>query len=249
MDNAGELHPSRVALFRAREDAARSASSLRRLGYSVARTPVVEIAPLAISLSRERYDVVLATSANAFLTDTSLDRTTPLYVVGARTARAAEMKGWRLAAPAAPDASRLVQKVLGRVAPGASVLYLAGRDRRTSVEQALSGVLQLEVVEAYAAEARTSWRTSEAGSLASCAAALHYSRRSAALATQLAEAAGLRTLLLGMIHVCLSEDVAAPLRLWGASRIVVAETPDEAALIKILSRTVRVFPSNRRFRI
>ena len=108
----------------------------------------------------------------------------PLYVVGARTARAAEARGWRLAAPPAPDAARLAETLRRELPPGASVLYLAGRDRKPALEAALGGFCALEVAEAYVAEARASWRPPEIRALASCAAALHYSRRSAVLAAQ-----------------------------------------------------------------
>ena len=74
--------------------------------------------------------------------------------------------------------------------PGASVLYLAGRDRKEAVEAALAEKFELEVAETYAAEAREAWRPSEARALSRCVAALHYSRRSAGLAAALARDRG-----------------------------------------------------------
>ncbi len=101
----------------------------------------------------------------------------------------------------------------------------------------------LEVVEAYAAEARSSWRPREVRALASCVAALHYSRRSAALAAELARVSGERERFRELRHFCLSGDVAEPLKALGAARIAVAETPDEAGLFHLLSRDLRGFPS------
>ena len=131
---------------------------------------------------------------------------------------------------------------LFRARQDASVLYLAGRDRKGAIEAALTGTFALEVVETYAAEARLSWRAREARALKSCAAALHYSRRSAALAGELAKVCG-DAQFLELHHFCLSSDVAEPIKALGAARIAVAERPDEAALFHLLSRDLCRFPS------
>jgi uroporphyrinogen-III synthase len=233
----------KVALFRAREDARLSAARLRRLGFSVACLPVIEIKAHAVELSKAHYDAVIATSDKAFLSDAPIDKSSPLHVVGARTARAGQARGCRLASPAARDAVQLIERLTSAVTPNASVLYLAGRDRNCAIEAALSKVFALEIVEVYAAEARLSWRPAEARALATCVAALHYSRRSAALAANLAKVAGEQERFLGLRHYCLSADVAEPLRAFGAARIAVAETPDEAGLFDALSRELRGFPS------
>jgi uroporphyrinogen-III synthase len=233
----------RVALFRAREDARASAARLRRLGFSVACLPAIEIKALAVRPAWTRYGAVVATSDKAFPGDGPPETSSPLYVVGDRTGRAAEARGWRLASPPAPDAARLIETLSAAVRPGERVLYLAGRDRKGAIEAALSGAFSLEVVEAYAAEARAAWRPGEARALASCVAALHYSRRSAALAAELAKRSGREAQFLDLCHVCLSGDVAEPLRALGAAHIAIAETPDEAGLFQALSRELRGFPS------
>jgi uroporphyrinogen-III synthase len=239
----------RVALFRAREDAAGSAARLRRLGLSVACLSAIETSPLPFKPARARYDAVVASSAKAFLSDAPSDRTSPLYVVGARTARAAEARGWRLASPPAPNAALLIETLKSRLGPRANVLFLAGRDRKSVLETELSGSCVLEVVEAYVADAREAWRPAEARALASCEAALHYSRRSAAQAARLAQASGLAQHFLAMRHICLSRDVAEPLETIGAAHILVAETPDEPALLATLSDALHGFPSRRASRI
>ena len=224
----------RVALFRARDDAGRSGARLRRLGFAVASLPVIEIAPLPVKTTSERYDAVLASSAKAFIGESPAEAAAPLYAVGARTARAAEARGWRLAAPPAPDAARLVETLRRELPSAAKVLYLAGRDRNPTLEAALSQFCALEVVEAYAAEARASWRPAEIRALAACMAALHYSRRSVALAAGLAEKSGLAQHFLALRHVCLSDDVAEPLRAIHAPCVVVAGRPEEDALFAAL---------------
>jgi uroporphyrinogen-III synthase len=234
---------SQVALFRERNDANASAARLRKLGFSVACLPAIEIRTRPVQPKRSHYDAVIASSDKAFHADTTPDRSSPLYVVGARTARAAEARGWRLASQPARDADELLTTLIEALKPEARVLYLAGRDRKEVVEAALSGRFELEVVEAYVAEAREAWRPAEARSLASCVAALHYSRRSAELAAALAKTAGMEACFLKLKHVCISRDVAEPLQARGASPIAIAETPDEAGLLRRLHQELGGFPS------
>jgi uroporphyrinogen-III synthase len=238
-----------IALFRERTDASATAARLRRLGCSVACLPAIEIRTSPVRPQRPRYDAVIATSDKAFHADGSPDTSSPLYVVGARTGRAAEARGWRLALPPALDADQLIKTLSGALKPRASVLYLAGRDRKEVIEAALTVAFSLEVVEAYAAEAREAWRPAEARALASCVAALHYSRRSASLAAALAKAAGAEAAFLALNHVCLSRDVAEPLQAVGATRVAIAETPDEAALFRRLREALGGFASLESSRI
>ena len=240
---------ARVALFRARDDAAFSGARLRKLGFRVVSLPVISIAAWPAETKRKDYRAVVASSAHAFIGGAIRGAASPLYVVGARTARAAEARGWRLAAPPAPDAARLAEMLRRELPPGSSVLYLAGCDRKSTLEGELSGFFTLEVVEVYSAEARAAWRPSEIRALASCDAALHYSRRSAVLAARLAEAAGLAKGFLALRHYCLSDDVAESLRAIGSPRVVVAARPDEAALFAALSDGSAVFPSDGASRI
>jgi len=238
----GEARP-RVALFRERKDANASAARLRRLGFSVACLPAIEIRTRAVQPQRSHYDAVVATSDKAFLSEGPFDKSSPLYVVGARTGHAAEGRGWRLALPAAADADELVRTLAGALKPEASVLYLAGRDRKEVIEAALSGAFALEVVEAYAAEARAAWGPTEARALEFCVAALHYSYRSADLAAALARAADAAAPFLKLKHVCMSRDVADALQALGATGVAIAETPDEVGLFRRLRQELGGFPS------
>ncbi len=231
----------KVALFRAREDAARSAEALAAIGFDAVVLPVIETRALAFTPSRPRYDAVLATSAKAFLADAPVDRSAPLYGVGERTAQAAIAAGWRLAAPPAPDADSLAALIRARVAPGATLLYLAGRDRKPGLEQALAGAYALEVVEAYAAEARAAFRPDEAEALGGCQAALHYSPRSAGLAATLAERGGAGAAFRRLVHVALSRDVAEALEAAGLF-VRVAKTPTEPSLFVALERALGRVP-------
>ena len=240
---------SRIALFRERKDANASAARLRKLGFSLACLPAIEIRIRPVRPQRSHYDAVIATSDKAFHADGPLDTSSPLYVVGARTGHAAEARGWRLAAPPARDAEDLIATLAGALKPEASVLYLAGRDRKEVIEAALTDAFGVEIVEAYSAEPRKAWRPAEAHSLTSCVAALHYSRRSAGLAAALAKTAGVEACFLKLKHVCMSRDVAEPLQAIGASGVAIAETPDEAGLFRRLRQELGGFPSRRPSRI
>ena len=238
-----------VALFRAREEAAGSAERLRQLGFAVACLPVVAVVPLAFTPRRTRYDAVIATSAKAFTTLVAMDRAAPLYVVGARTAQAAEADGWRLAATPAPNGGALVETLRDSVPSGADLLYLAGRDRKTVLESALAHRFALEIAEVYAAEARERWNPGEIRRLGACSIALHYSRRSAELAAELAKGGGVGAFFRKMAHICLSRDVANPLEAIGAELVRVAATPNEPALFATLVAVESLFPSHEASRI
>ena len=103
---------------------------------------------------------------------------------------------------------------------------------------------ELEVVEAYAAEAREAWRPAEARALASCVAALHYSRRSAGLAAALAKAAGAEPRVSSSLSMSACRaTLQSRSRQLGATRIAIAETPDEAGLFRTLRAALGGFPS------
>jgi uroporphyrinogen-III synthase len=239
----------RVALFRERKDADASAARLRNLGFSVVCLPVMEIQARPVRPLRSHYEAVVATSDKAFHADGPRDTSSPLYVVGARTGHAAEARGWRPASPPARDAEELVRTLAIALKPGAHVLYLAGRDRKEVIEAAMSGAFDVEILEAYAAEARAAWRPAEARTLGACVAALHYSRRSAEIAAAQAKAVGQEAYFLDLNHVCISRDVAESLQALGASRVAIAETPDEAGLFRRLCQELGGFPSVRPSRI
>jgi uroporphyrinogen-III synthase len=161
----------------------------------------------------------------------------PLHVVGARVARAAADAGLALAGEPAVDAAALAGRLARTLPSGARLLYLAGRDRKPTLEAALAvaGVV-VQAIELYSAEARAGWSAREAGAVAGCDGALHYSRRSAALAVALAARAGIAERFRSLLHVCLSPDVAEPLAADGATRIVVAAAANEAHLLAALER-------------
>ncbi len=223
----------RVLVLRAREDAERTASRLRAMGFTPLLSPVLEIVGTGAALPRGPFDAVLATSAKGleFCAEPGELRTLPLHAVGARTAQIAKELGWRPDLLAG-DARALAPLIRDRHETPARFLYLAGRDRQDELETGLRAAgHDVTVVETYEARAATALAPAALDALAKggIAAALHYSKRSAEIFVKLARDAGLTKALGEIDHLALSSDAASPL-----PRARIAERPDEEHLLRLL---------------
>jgi uroporphyrinogen-III synthase len=228
--------------MRASEDAERSAARLLELGYASVFSPVMRTLATRAAIPSGPFDAVVASSAKAIdlLSPSSRDAilALPLFVVGAQTARAAKARDLEVET-SAKDAAALARLLCARLT-ACRILYLAGRDRKSDLERALAASgHRVTAIEVYAAEARRAWSRGEASALAAADAALHYSTRSADLALRLAEGAGIADRFRALLHVCISEDAASPLRVGGATRVRSASAPDEDALFDALGRAFR----------
>jgi uroporphyrinogen-III synthase len=222
--------------------AKRSAALLRERGFEPVFAPVIQIVATGAEPPDEKFDAIIATSANAFAFLSQKARgdlgKLKLYVAGERTAAAAVAAGFVEPEEIAADAHSLAASLAVR-GPQSHFLYLAARDRKSDIESALCAAgHRVVTIEVYVAEARPSWSASEAGAFASCSAAVHYSRRSAELTIILAERAGLADHLRATLHGCISKDAAEPLRSIGAKRIVVAAGAQESLLIDALGSAI-----------
>ncbi len=231
----------RVLVMRAKADAERTAAALKALGHDAVLAPVLRIVPRQAPVPTARFEAVLATSAHAFVGGQeaveALHRL-PLFAVGAATAEAGRRAGFKDVRVSLGDASALATLVTLTLPRPAHLIVLAGRDRKPGLEDALSQAgYGLTFVEAYVAEAEQCWPAVAIEVLprGDIAAAVHFSRRSAALALGLAKRHGLALPFLALSHLCLSKDVAVPLREAGAERVLVAAEPCEAALLKRLA--------------
>lgn len=231
----------KIALMRAEDDAERSALALDAAGFDAALAPAFELRPLVSAAPPGPFDAVVVTSARAieYAGPAALAEaaSAPLFGVGERARAEAAMRGLAFAAEPAENAAALAADLFARLSPGAHVLYLAGRDRKSELEAALTAAgATVSTMEVYAAEPRKSWNAREIGRLRACEGALHYSRRSAELALRLAGAAGLDAVWREIAHVAISAEAAGPLRDFGARRILVAAAPREPAMIEALGR-------------
>ena len=230
--------PLRVLVTRAEDDAQRTAAELAKLGHEAVLAPVTVVRAQPTSLPPGTWQAIAATSHHAFLdADASLDRSRPVYAVGRRTAEAARAAGFRDVRIGAGDAAGLADLLRLTLPRPARLLYLAGRDRKPVLEEALAAAgYDVAVLETYAAEAVSDWPPTAREALRDgrLDAALHYSRRSVDLTLALADAAGLGDTVLRLRHLCLSEDCAEPLKARGAASVAVAQHPDEDALLALL---------------
>jgi uroporphyrinogen-III synthase len=247
MSGDGEGMIRRIALTRAQDDAEATAAELAARGYEAVIAPAIEIRALPAAPPEGRFDALVATSPRAIWALRDGDRARlaalPLHVAGARAADAAAKAGLALVGEPAADAAALAERLARTLPPGARLLYLAGRDRKPTLEGALAAAgLIVQAVEVYVAEARGAWSLPEAEAVAACDSALHYSRRTAGLAIGLAARAGLAEHFRALLHVCLSADVAEPLAAAGAKQIVAAAAPDEAHLLAALERACDASP-------
>lgn len=230
----------RVLLTRAVDDAARTRSTLEGFGHRVFVSPVIEIVPLAADWPGGIVDGILATSGQAFVAaadywgpSPEARRLVPLWLVGTRTRDVALQRGFLGATFVAQNTVALVfemNKRLGRQ----RVIYLAGRDRKPDIETALAVTEQpAQVVEIYEARPASELTAHVRSLLASRSieAALHFSRRSAALFQSLVAASDLPP---PARNVCLSDDVATPLRNAGWPTQVARE-PTEQSLFASLA--------------
>jgi uroporphyrinogen-III synthase len=229
----------RVLISRPRPGAERSAARLAALGHEALVAPLLTIEATGEPAPAGRFDALLLTSANAAaaLTRWGHLAALPTFAVGERTAALAHEAGQREVHTAEADGVALAALVRRSVAPGGALLHAAGRERKLEPEASLTaagyGIVPWIV---YAAVGATRLPDVLAGALANghLQAALHYSRRSVEIALSLTEGTDLLRPLLDLAHHCLSEDVAQPLAMRGATRLCIAERPDEESLLATL---------------
>jgi uroporphyrinogen-III synthase len=187
------------------------------------------------------FAAVILTSANAvpaLATIAGRLDGLPIFAVGERTGSQAAEAGFADVRMADGDAASLAALIGASLPPRARLLHVAGRERKAEPEASLAAVgfsvSTWVAYEAIAAE-RLPMIAQSAFREAGLDAALHYSRRSAALALDLAADAALMAPFLALTHLCLSADTAAPLHEAGAEQVGVAERPDEDALLTALN--------------
>ena len=227
----------RVIVTRARGDAARTAAALRARGHEPLLSPVLEIVATGAEIEPREAQAVIATSAHAFAflpqADAARLAPLPLFVVGARTAKAAADAGLAPPRVIAASALELAQQIATALPAPAHLLYLAGHDRKPDLEAALQAQGHvIDVAETYEARAveALSPETAQALARGEADAVLHFSRRSAQLFAACAAKAGLATQAEALRHVCISRDAAL---IEGA---VIAPTPDSAGLFEALEQ-------------
>jgi uroporphyrinogen-III synthase len=234
----------RVLVTRPEPDGERTAQKLRARGCEVLLAPVLRIRHLEeADLGAGPWDAAAMTSANAAHAMERHSRRLevtrlPVLTVGRRTAEAARTVGFTSIASAHGNEQALAQLIGDRVVRGKKILYLVGEDRAGDLAVAVAphGV-RVETVVVYRAVAAE--RLPDAASAALRAGevngVLHFSRRSAVIYVDCAKAAGVLDSALRPFHYCLSQAIAEPLVAAGASRVMVAQSPEENALLDLVA--------------
>lgn len=226
-----------ILILRAEEDALRTAEKLRQFGFDSILSPVIKIYTTYTKAPKADYDALIASSAKAFETADEIERFSllPVHAVGAKTAMSARNKGFDPEIVAG-NAEAILPLLLQKYHKSTHFLYLAGRDRQSFLEDGLRQAgHRITLHEVYKAEAAQRM-TQEAENLLrenKLSAALHYSKRSVEIFTQLVATAQLTANLSNIDHFALSKDVAHPLELMQLSPYV-ADKPNETQLLKLM---------------
>ncbi|KAB0266425.1 uroporphyrinogen-III synthase [Microvirga brassicacearum] len=228
-----------VLVTRAPADAARTATELEALGFQAVLAPVTRIVATGVTPPTGLWSALIVTSLHAAEALSLLpDRSIPVFAVGPRTAEAVREVGFAHIRIAEGDAISLSALIRGQLAPAASLLHITARHHKEEPAASLRAAgYSVTLWEAYEAEAVESLPATGKDALRAgrIAAVLHYSRRSAELFLGLATDADLIASLRAAQHLCLSDDVAEPLRAMDL-QVRVASTPDEPALLRLLAR-------------
>lgn len=230
----------RVLVLRPGDGARRTAARLAELGHEAICSPVLETVATGERAPPGAFDGVIATSAQAFrFVESATLRPflrLPAMCVGARTAHAAREAGFADIRVEAADAAQLALAIT-QAPPTNRLLYLAGRDRKPGLETALEteGVTVAPWI-VYEARAVAALRENALDDLRAgrLDAALHFSRRSAAVFCDLTAAAHLGEEARALLHVAISTDAARGLAPLDPPRLRVAAAPDEAHMLALL---------------
>lgn len=232
----------RILVFRPSADAERTAEALRARGNEPIVAPLFSVSRLPEPHPQGPFDAIVLTSGNGApaLADLPADwRELPVFAVGERTAEGAREAGARNVRIAGGDRHALVTLITETFPPPARLLLIAGRDRHEDVETRLkeAGYEPVTWV-GYVAEAAKALPEIAVTALREgrVDAALHYSARGAATFLTLAKAASLSQQALEPTQICISAAAAEPLIAAGAGTVLVAEYPEEQALLAALDQ-------------
>ncbi len=232
----------RIFVFRPPAEAERTAAALRAHRHEPVLAPLFAVSRLPEPAPQGPFAAIVLTSGNAVpaLADLPPEcRDLPVFTVGARSAAKVREAGFADARSADGNRHGLIALIGDSLPAPAPLLLIVGRDRHDDVGERLTQAgFQVTVWEAYAAQAVAAFPDAAVEALrqGGIEGALHYSARGAQTCLALARDAGVAEALLDLTHVTLSADVAAPLIAAGASTILVAEHPEEAALLAALDQ-------------
>ena len=231
-----------VLVTRPEPEALRTAERLAALGYRAIVVPLMTAEAIADRRPLTGFAAVAVTSARTIGFLTSAERHSlagrPAFAVGSRTAEALRAAGLRHVRSSEGDVAALAALIAGSGLPaGAGILHVGGEERAGDLAAPLIDAgLIVEVSSVYRMVPRATMPSAARDALITSAAGavLHYSPRSARLFCDLASQAGLQAAAAKVRHICLSEQVAEPLRHAFGATLAVARRPDEQSLLEAL---------------
>jgi uroporphyrinogen-III synthase len=236
----------RILVTRPEPDNAATADALRGRGYQALLAPALQFEALPIRHDDNvRYAGVIATSANALRAIRSHPLSAeliglPVYAVGGRTTDAARGDVSAL--------QKLIVATMRKRDRKLPLLYLSGSDVAGDIVSGLAaaGIVATPlIVYRMIPVMDLSDSVRAAFAAQTIDAVLHYSARSAAAFVAAVRGAALEIAALAVPQVCISESVARVLREAGATRLVVAEKPQETAVLEALDRSLRQSQNQR----
>ena len=232
----------RVAVTRPEEDAGPLTAKLEAMGHEVVMTPLLALRPREdVAIPALPWQAIAVTSANGIRALAPGHGLTSFRIltVGPQSLRAALAAGFAAEAHGG-DVNGLAAFIRQHLDPRAGpILYLSGAETAGDLEAQLTaaGFACRRVVLYDAAPAETLGAAADALRQGALDAVLLYSPRSAKIWRGLVEAAGLGGQAARVRHLCLSRNVAAALpEGWKAA---VSESPDEAAILRLLEQSRR----------
>jgi uroporphyrinogen-III synthase len=234
----------RILVTRSQPRAADTAAALRARGHEPIIAPLFTMERLAdVDPKTGPWDAILLTSANGLWGIVSFAHDKrwhgiPVFAVGDVSAKAARGMGFGDVTAAGGSVNDLAELVAARLQPPARLLYLAGEERAGDLAGALrSKNFEVDLVVVY--RLVTAQHLPEPATAAlngELDAILHFSPASAGNFLKAARNSNLLDAALNKpVHLCLSEQVAAPLRDAGAAHIQVAARPTQDALLELCS--------------
>ena len=233
----------RLLVNRPEPDGERTAAELRGRGHAVMLAPLLRVETLPdAELGGGPFAAVLFTSANGARAIAVHPRrgeliALPALAVGASSAKAARDAGFSDVASADGDGGDLARLAAARFAGAARpLLYPAGEERarelgpglaESGIRLATAIVYRTIKVTALPQDVQAALMSGEIGGV------LHFSRRS--VESYLDCVRDMPGPALAPVHYCLSARAAEPLQAAGATKVVVAARPDEAALLALLA--------------
>lgn len=239
-----------IVITRTQPDASLLAVKLEAMGYAPMIEPMLSVQATHAATGHDPLCVegLIVTSAQALRHLNTLVREVafrhkPLYAVGPRTAALATEMGWGNVHDGGGDVSALGDflKTRKEIGPSSLLLHICGRDIAKDTRKVLETVpgrvldwvvYETESVAQFSPKFEDALRTGAIG------AVLFHSSRAAQVFAENVRAYGDADITKSILFLCLSGSVLKSLASTSSGGTYVSRTPDEDALLDLLSETL-----------